>query len=160
MLGQGSNKIWILAFLGNYSNIVCWVSKCVDWGSHHHVFLIIKSWSLPHSLAFHGPVHGSSLCPTWTQPNHFEFLGMEIAADWEEESVLLSWVFLGICWLSIEVREREDLTESTCRNEIPLDLARSKWIWRNMTKKCSYQQRTTTLVGWRSVGIGFHATTY
>ena len=29
------SKIWILAFLGKYSNIVCWVSKCVDWGSHH-----------------------------------------------------------------------------------------------------------------------------
>ena len=29
------SKIWILAFLGKYSNIVCWVSKRVDWGSHH-----------------------------------------------------------------------------------------------------------------------------
>ena len=30
-----SIKIWILAFLGKYSKIICWVSKCVDWGSHH-----------------------------------------------------------------------------------------------------------------------------
>ena len=29
-----SIKIWILAFLGKYSNIICWVSKRVDWGSH------------------------------------------------------------------------------------------------------------------------------
>ena len=24
------SKIYILAFLGNYSNTACWVSKCVD----------------------------------------------------------------------------------------------------------------------------------
>ena len=35
-IGLGcSIKILILAFLGKYSNIVCWVSKCVCWGSHH-----------------------------------------------------------------------------------------------------------------------------
>ena len=32
-----SIKIWIVAFLGKYSNIICWVSKSVDWGSHHAV---------------------------------------------------------------------------------------------------------------------------
>ena len=29
------SKIWILVFLGKYSSIVCWISKCVDWGLHH-----------------------------------------------------------------------------------------------------------------------------
>ena len=33
------SKICILAFLGNYSNTVCWVSKRVDWGSHHLQYL-------------------------------------------------------------------------------------------------------------------------
>ena len=28
-----SIEIWILAFLGKYSNIICWISKCVDWDS-------------------------------------------------------------------------------------------------------------------------------
>ena len=32
-----SIKILILAFLGKYSNIVCWVSKCVWLVSHHLV---------------------------------------------------------------------------------------------------------------------------
>ena len=30
------SKICILAFLGNYSNTVCWVSKRVNWGSHQY----------------------------------------------------------------------------------------------------------------------------
>ena len=32
-----SIKILILPLFGKYSNIVCWVSKCVCWGSHHLV---------------------------------------------------------------------------------------------------------------------------
>ena len=38
-----SNKILILAFLGKYSNIVCWVSKCVCWESHHLVSELLGS---------------------------------------------------------------------------------------------------------------------
>ena len=30
-----SIKIWILAFLGKYFNIICWVSKRVNWVSHY-----------------------------------------------------------------------------------------------------------------------------
>ena len=37
------SKIWILAFLGKYSNIDCWVSKCVNWGSHHILILFVGS---------------------------------------------------------------------------------------------------------------------
>ena len=36
-------KIWILAFLGKYSNIDCWVSKRVNWGSHHILILFVGS---------------------------------------------------------------------------------------------------------------------
>ena len=36
---KGLSKICILTFLDNYSNTVCWVSKRVDWGSHHFIFL-------------------------------------------------------------------------------------------------------------------------
>ena len=35
-VGVFYQKIWILAFFGKYSNIVCWVSKHVDWGSHQN----------------------------------------------------------------------------------------------------------------------------
>ena len=38
-----SIKIMILAFLGKYSNIVCWVSKCVCWGSYHLVSELLGS---------------------------------------------------------------------------------------------------------------------
>ena len=34
-------KIWILAFLGKYSNIVCWVSKRVNWSSHHILICLL-----------------------------------------------------------------------------------------------------------------------
>ena len=37
------SKIWILAFLGKYSNIDCWVSKRVNWGSHHILILFVGS---------------------------------------------------------------------------------------------------------------------
>ena len=37
-----SIKIWILAFLGKYSNIICWVSKRVDWGSNHLYYKNLK----------------------------------------------------------------------------------------------------------------------
>ena len=30
-----STKIQVLALLGKYSNIICWVSKRIDLGSHH-----------------------------------------------------------------------------------------------------------------------------
>ena len=33
-----SIKIRILAFLGKYSNIICWVSKHIDWGSHQILY--------------------------------------------------------------------------------------------------------------------------
>ena len=36
------SKIWILAFLGKYSNIVCWVSMRVDWGPHQRDYLQMK----------------------------------------------------------------------------------------------------------------------
>ena len=35
------SKIWILAFLGKYSNIVCWVSKRVNWSSHHILICLL-----------------------------------------------------------------------------------------------------------------------
>ena len=37
-----SIKIWILAFLGKYSNIICWVSKRVDWGSNNLYYKNLK----------------------------------------------------------------------------------------------------------------------
>ena len=46
------SKIWILAFLGKYSNIICWVSKRVDWCSHHSNIVCWVSmrvyWGLHH----------------------------------------------------------------------------------------------------------------
>ena len=33
-VGSGFHQNWILAFLDNYFNIVCWVLKRVDWGLH------------------------------------------------------------------------------------------------------------------------------
>ena len=46
-MGQGFLlKIWILAFLGNYSNTVCWVSKRVDWSSHQTCSCVYEPWSI------------------------------------------------------------------------------------------------------------------
>ena len=47
-----SIKIWILAFLGKYYNIICWVSKRIDWGSHHSVLEQGSKISFTISLSF------------------------------------------------------------------------------------------------------------
>ena len=44
-MGQDSIKIWNLAFLGNYSNVICWVSRHVDWGSHKF-FTYVMGWKI------------------------------------------------------------------------------------------------------------------
>ena len=46
-----STKIRVLALLGKYSNIICWVSKRIDLGSHHlYMQFIIKLHGMPVSM--------------------------------------------------------------------------------------------------------------
>ena len=44
------SKICILAFLDNYSNTVCWVSKRVDWVSHQLLLLLGTMVPFDHEL--------------------------------------------------------------------------------------------------------------
>ena len=74
------SKIWILAFLGKYSNIICWVSKHVDWGSHHSNIIC---WV---SMRFYwGSHHLSNISwqfgPSSFVLGHFFLLGVSLGLD-------------------------------------------------------------------------------
>ena len=81
------SKIWILAFLGKYSNIDCWVSKRVNWGSHHILILFVRSQCVSIEVRITLLIHISIYSWSLIFLNHYM-----IIYKW----ILLSWKILSL----------------------------------------------------------------